>query len=114
MDKCFEEDWKHCRIEKLIKDQDEKIEVKYFFKSKYKQIKDVYKFYAGKEPIDVIWGITSFPFNLMIEQMDIIDKDLSDADVHLKYLSTITNIDFKNNKNAPTLALVRFQLMEVI
>ncbi len=30
-------------------------------------MKDIYKFYSGKEPIDVIWGITSFPFSIMVE-----------------------------------------------
>ena len=33
VDKCFEEDWKHCRIEKLVKDEGEIIETKAFFKS---------------------------------------------------------------------------------
>ena len=73
----------------------------------------MYKVYAGKEPIDVIWGVSSFPWSLMVDQMEIVDKDLSDADIHLKYVATKANLDFKNNKNNPSLCLVRFQMMEV-
>jgi hypothetical protein len=45
--------------------------------------------------------------------MNLIDKDLTDADVHLKYVSTTSNLEFKNNHNTPSHCLVRFQLMEV-
>ena len=71
-------------------------------------MRNVYKVYAGKEPVDLIWGICSFTWGQIIELLNIVDKDLTDADVHLKFVSTKSNIYFKNLKNNPSLCLVRF------
>ena len=61
----------------------------------------MYKFFAGKEPVDVVWGIGSFQWGVFVENMGIIDLDLCEADVHLKFVATKANLEFKTNKNNP-------------
>ena len=57
-DECFEEDWKRCKIPKLIKDAENLNKVKKFLKNIYgRGLRDCYKYYAGKEPICDIYCI---------------------------------------------------------
>ena len=52
---------------------------------------------------------SSYFWNQIIDSMEIIDnKIITDADIHLKLTATLSNLDFKGNKNNPLLGLVRF------
>ena len=58
IDECFEFDWAHNKkIPTKIKDETDFANVRKFFKERYKDIKNIYKFYATKSPVDDIWSI---------------------------------------------------------
>lgn len=54
IDKCFETDWETSRIPKVIKGDDEN-EIKEFLRSRYRSIRECYKFYAGISPSNQVF-----------------------------------------------------------
>ena len=56
---CFNYDWECSKMTKIIKDPIELSQIKDFFRSRYKLIKDTYKFYSTWTPVGDIWAIQS-------------------------------------------------------
>ena len=54
---CLEYDWECGKIPKIIKNPEEILKVKEFFRERYKLIKDTYKHYASYNPVGDIWAI---------------------------------------------------------
>ncbi|KAL4456118.1 hypothetical protein ABPG74_014079 [Tetrahymena malaccensis] len=115
--KCFDFDWDYGKIPKLIKNDDQLKQVKEFFRSHYREIKDCYKSYATKYPVGDVWAIQNPAFLEFIEKIKIIDKNLiKDPDINLKWVATISSIpqQDKTNPRNPVQAISRYQMMEVL
>ena len=89
---CFEYDWECGKIPKIIKDEKQVSQVKEFFRERYKQIKDVYKYFASLNPVGDIWAIQNAPFAELIDKCQIIDSKVTQADITIKWTSTIAGV----------------------
>jgi hypothetical protein len=49
----------NSKIPRFVKEPAECEELKEFLRSKYKMIKDTYKYYASKQPIGDVWAIST-------------------------------------------------------
>ncbi len=115
LDKCLEFDWACGRAYKVLKNEEENLEVKERFRAKYKQYKDCYKYFASLNPIGDVWSVSTFAFNDLIDQSQIIDNcPLQAADVDIKFIATANNLEYKGNNRNPVRGLVRFELMECL
>ena len=57
LDACFEFDWECSKIPKIIKSPDELKMLKKFMRSKYKHLRELYKYYAAVAPAGLIFSI---------------------------------------------------------
>lgn len=62
--KCFKLDWENCSIKKLVKDRDDRSNVKKFLQDHYQSIRECYKYYAGVAPFKNVPAIGT---NVMTE-----------------------------------------------
>lgn len=98
--KCFKFDWEYGKIPKLVKKEEELNQVKDFFESNYRRIKDCYKYYASKSPVGDIWAIQNVAFLEFIDKIQIVDRNLiKDPDMNLKWVSTISSIPAADKTN---------------
>ncbi|EGR29347.1 leucine rich repeat protein [Ichthyophthirius multifiliis] len=111
--KCFEVDWENCKIPQKIKKQEDQDQVKEFLRSKYKHIKDTYKYFASQNPIQDIWCIQNTPWLELVSLMNVIDSKVKDADINLKWTATISGGE-KGNPRNPERGISRHQLMEAL
>jgi hypothetical protein len=76
LDKCLEFDWSCGRAYKVLKIEEENLKVKERFRSIYRKYKDCYKYFSSLNPIGDIWSVSNFAFNDLIDQSQIIDKNV--------------------------------------
>ena len=89
---CFEYDWDSGKIPKIVKDEKQVQQIKEFFRERYKKIKDTYKYYASMSPVGDVWAIQNAAFAELIEKCKIIDQKLTQADITVKWTSTIAGV----------------------
>lgn len=110
--KCFEYDWDHTKIPKIIKNHEELEKVKNYLKSKYKCIREVYKYYAGINPCSYIPSIGQNAFNEIINLTTIVDGNICKfSDIDFEFIAT--KAGNKNIQLNPERWLVRYQFMEI-
>lgn len=110
--KCFEYDWNKSKVTKIVKDQYELQKIKTYLSSKYKIIKEIYKYYSSISPQGEIWSIGQMVFTELCNEAKIVDTNfrLSDLDFHMK---GALYSEVRNPRSPPN-ALVRFQFMEIL
>ena len=84
------------------------------FKHHYLEYKECYKCYSILFPVGEVFTITTVPFSLFVNQVNVIDQFLSPIDVNLKWAATTQSMIKKENFRTPERGIVRFQFMEVI
>ena len=57
------------KVKNLILVQEEIAPVKEFYRSIYKHLKNIYKYYSSIKPKNGIWAITEGPFISLIEEL---------------------------------------------
>jgi hypothetical protein len=99
LNKCFEFDWEHTKISKLIKDKIDLEKSKEFLRSKYKLLRETYKYYAGVDPIGVLACIGTNTFTEIINNCPgLLDyKYLKLSDLDLEFVSTKAGKKYGNN-----------------
>ena len=65
-------------------------------------------------PGEEVFSITTVPFSLFVNQVNVIDQSLSPIDVNLKWAATTQSMIKKDNYKIPERGIVRLQFMEVI
>ncbi|KRW99368.1 hypothetical protein PPERSA_02480 [Pseudocohnilembus persalinus] len=88
---CFEYDWETGKMNKWLKEEEEFVKVKNFFRSKYQYLKDWYKFNACYNPIQDIWAIQNLAFTEFINKINIIDPKISAAQINVKWTAVISS-----------------------
>ncbi|CAI2364501.1 unnamed protein product [Moneuplotes crassus] len=113
LNSCLNEDWGKSRIPKIL-DDEEVEDVKEFLNSKYKSIRELYKYYAGIFPSNGVFCISKTLFNEIVNniQPSIIDNNLSISAIDLEFITTISG--FKTGNLNPNRDLIRFQLLELL
>ncbi|KRX01621.1 hypothetical protein PPERSA_00328 [Pseudocohnilembus persalinus] len=110
--KCFDFDWSLSRILKVIKKEDELEKVRVFLKERYQYFKNTYKYYATLNPVQDVWGIQTGAFFELVNELNLIDNLVKDADVNIKWTSVISGGE-KGNPRNPIQAVNRHQFMEI-
>jgi len=75
---------------------------------------ECYKCYSILFPVGEVFAITTIPFSLFVNQVNVIDKFHSPIDVNLKWAATTQSMIKKENFRTPKRGIVRFQFMEAI
>ena len=60
---CFETDWKRTKVDKIVKNEEDRSAFKAYCKSIYSHFREVYKYVAGSDPIGDITCIGSNVFS---------------------------------------------------
>ena len=117
LDQAFDMDWNSSKVTKFIKNENVQKETHGVFRKYYYQFKETYKYYSSLNPIgillkkDEVWCIQAQQFSDLIKRINMIDKSIQEADVNLKWTSTLAgNAKHKNN---PDRGLVRYILREL-
>eukprot|EP00347_Sterkiella_histriomuscorum_P006983 403350697 len=115
LNECFEFDWDSSKLEKIIKNEEERLQCKVYLKSQYKIIRETYKFYSGVDPVGYICSIGTNLYSDIISNCgDFIDgKIFKLSDLDLNFVATNSGTK-KNNPRNPERQLVRYQFMEVL
>ena len=111
---CFEIDWKRTKIEKIVKNVEDRENFKTYCRSIYKYFREVYKFVSGSDPMGDVFciGVNVFS-DLCTTGLDgLIDgRYLKVADLDLERIKT--NASEQNSKFNPKNNLVRHNFLEV-
>ena len=117
LDKCFEFDWLfiQTKVEYLIKDENDRKDVKKYLKSKYKYLRDAYKQTSGEDAKGNGMSIGRNAFSALMQACgDLVDgKTLKLSDVDLGLISVKAADAKKGNKNIPVDQLIRYNFLEV-
>ena len=99
-------------MDKVVKDEGERANVKAYLKSIYKPIRECYKYYAGIGPSNGVFSIGQNSFQEIANKTEMVDNEnLKLSDMDLEFIST--NAGIKNKPLNPDRQLVRYQLMEI-
>jgi hypothetical protein len=90
LSKCFELDWSRTKIDRLIKDEDQRETIKHICKKNYKWFRESYKYIAGMEPQNNVPCISNMIYSDTVQQMEnMVDgKTLKLADLDLEFIAT--------------------------
>ena len=110
--KCFEFDWEHSKIPKLVKDDSERLKVKNFLWENYRVIKEAYKYYSSVSPQGEIWSVGQMAFTEFCYECKLFDSTFRLADVDFQLKASLF-AEVKNPLN-PANALVRYQFLEIL
>ena len=111
---CFEVDWARTKVDKIVKDPEEREELKAYVRSVYKHFREVYKFVAGSDPMGDVFciGVNVFSDLCTTGMEGFVDnRTLKVADLDLERIKT--NANEKNSKFNPKNNLVRHNFIEV-
>ena len=113
--RCFEEDWSHTRISRLIKNEEDLAKVKALLKQNYSFIKMNYRHYASFSPNGDIWCLQQGVFLDLVHERNITESNkLTDAEVDIKFVATVSSQEIKGNPRNPERGIVRFQFLESV
>ena len=111
---CFEKDWARTKVDRICKNEEERERLKTYVRSVYKWFREVYKFYAGSDPMNDIFciGINVFG-DLIVNQIPgfIDGRFLKLSDLDLERIQT--NANETNSKFNPKNNMVRHNFLEV-
>lgn len=111
---CFEKDWARTKVDRIVKDEEERERLKTYVRSIYKWFREVYKFFSGSDPMNDIFciGVNVFS-DLIVNQIPgfIDGKTLKLSDLDLERIQT--NANEQNGKFNPKNNMVRHNFLEV-
>lgn len=87
---CFEYDWECSKVSKIIKDEQQLLKTKEFFRERYKFLKDTYKYYSCSNPIGDIWAIQNASFVELIDKCNILDNKVTLEFINIKWTAVIS------------------------
>jgi len=110
---CFEADWNRTKVNRIVKNDEERERFKTYLRSIYKWFREVYKFYSGSDPMNDIFCIGTNVFSDLINGLkQFVDgKYLKLSDLDLERIQT--NANEQNSKYNPKNNLVRHNFLEV-
>jgi hypothetical protein len=114
LNSCFEVDWNRSKIDRVVKNEEERERLKVYVKSIYKWFREMYKYTAGVDPMKDVMCIGTNVFSELCNNScpTLIDgKYLKLSDLDLERIQT--NANEKNNKHNPKEKLVRHNFLEV-
>ena len=114
LNNCFEKDWSRTKVERIVKNEEEREKFKTYFRSVYKYFREVYKFYSGSDPMNDIFciGVNVFSDLIANQLPTLIDgKTLKLSDLDLERIQT--NANETNGKFNPKNNMVRHNFLEV-
>ena len=111
LSRCFEFDWEHSKLPKLLKYSDETNALKLLLWKHYKGFKETYKYFSCFSPQGYVFCIALNAFTDLCTQCGLASAmKLSDIDFQFK----ATNYtEVRSNPRNPTNALIRHQFMEI-
>ncbi|CAD8120300.1 unnamed protein product [Paramecium sonneborni] len=113
VDECFEYDFQTSKINRIVRDPQELMEVKEILREYYPYIFASYKFYASTLIGASIPCISSNAFFDFIGQTAVLTDKFRPGDIDLNFIST-SNVKDIQYPNVYEKALVRYQFMEVL
>ncbi|CAD8122767.1 unnamed protein product [Paramecium sonneborni] len=113
IDECFEYDFQSSKINRIVRDPNELLEVKELLREYYPSIFASYKFYASTLIGSSIPCISSNAFFDFIGQTTVMNDKFRPGDIDLNFIST-SNIKDIQYPNVYEKALIRYQFMEVL
>jgi hypothetical protein len=110
---CFEFDWDSTKIEKVVKNGDEFMEVKMYLKENYKYFRETYKYYAAISPAGMIFSIGTNTFSDIVSNCKgLVDNDtLKLSDLDLEFVAT--NSGVSKVKFNPDRQICRHEILEI-
>lgn len=98
---CFHHDWSCSKIEKICTDPSDCESLKTLLQSKYKLLRETYKYYSAVAPAGLVTSIGSNVFSDILSNCEgaIDNKTLKLSDLDLEFVST--NAGTKKHKNNP-------------
>ena len=114
LNQCFEQDWARTKVDRIVKNEEERDRFKTYFRSIYKWFREVYKFASGSDAMGDIFCIGTNVFSDLIQKEIptlIEGKFLKLSDLDMERIST--NASEKNSKFNPKNMLVRHNFLEV-
>jgi len=114
LDNCFETDWARTKVEKIVKNEEERELFKNYCRSIYRYFREVYKYVAGSDPMGDVFciGVNVFSEIITGGMPGFVDgKFLKVADLDLERIKT--NANETNSKFNPKNNLVRHNFLEV-
>ena len=73
LNQCFEFDWDHSKIGKILKDQEKILKIKAMLRTYYKGIREAFKYYGAVAPNGAIASIGT---NVFLDLISTLDKNL--------------------------------------
>ncbi|CAD8208269.1 unnamed protein product [Paramecium pentaurelia] len=113
IDECFEYDFQSSKINRIVRDPNELMEIKELLREYYPHIFASYKFYASTLIGSSIPCISSNAFFDFIGQTTIMTDKFRPGDIDLNFIST-SNVKDILYPNVYEKALIRYQFMEVL
>lgn len=113
IDNCFEIDWPMTKLDKFIKNGLE--ESKAYLKSIYPQIREMYKYYAGLNPLGRIMGFSMGTLSEMLSRCNnfVDGQVIKSADVDLSFIACNGGKKITSYLS-PDKGLVRYQMNETL
>ena len=114
INQCFETDWARTKVDRIVKNEEERERFKTYCRSIYKWFRDMYKFASGTDAMGDLFCIGTNVFSTLIQEEipTLIDgKALKLSDLDMERIST--NANEQNSKQNPKNNLVRHNFLEV-
>jgi NLR family CARD domain-containing protein 3 len=114
LSKCFELDWSRTKIARLIKDENERAQVKELLRKNYRWFRESYKYISGLDPQKDLFCVSLTEYSNQVQQMyNMVDgTTLKLADLDLEFIATNAASVIVSKYN-PERALVRHNWLEI-
>ncbi|KAL4499138.1 hypothetical protein ABPG72_017040 [Tetrahymena utriculariae] len=110
---CFEFDWAQSKLNKMVRSEDDKEDLKQVLYDIYPFLKNTYKQLACQNIYGEVFAVSSSLFQDLISQTKISDgKIIKSSDIEFNFIAT--NAQKEKHPRNPDKALIRFQFMEVL
>ena len=94
LNNCFEKDWARTKVDRIVKNEEERDRLKAYIRSIYKWFREMYKFTAGSDPMNDIFciGVNVFSDLIQAQTKNLVDgKALKLSDLDLERIQTNAN-----------------------
>ncbi|CAD8081706.1 unnamed protein product [Paramecium primaurelia] len=110
---CFEWDWNNSQLTKLIKEQDQLIQVKQYLHRIYRDLVSAYRHYSAYSPSGDIWSISLNVFTDIFQSSFVDNKSYLLKDLDISFRQT-TSKYINQTRTSTSHALLRHQFIEIL
>jgi uncharacterized membrane protein YgcG len=110
MDRCFEADWTHTKIESLLPDATQRAALKPVLKQYFPITRELFRLYCSSSSNDAF----SISFNLWTDMRRDMGISSRDKDAMLDTAFFAANVEVEDDDENPNHALCRYELQEVL